>query len=919
MKRLGYISAILTLLLATAAAADYSDVRVTKLENGLTILTKEVRVAPVVSVNVFYKVGSRNEHTGITGSSHLLEHMMFKGTPNFPKGTMEQLVRQRGGINNAATWTDYTYYWELIQSDYLDLMLQIEADRMQNAIFDPADFTSEMVVVRSELEGGENSPDRLLWQLVNSTAFQAHPYQWPVIGWRSDVEGMSRDQVYAYYKSHYAPNNATVILVGDFETDAAIEMVKKHFGPLEPAPELPGVHTAEPPQQGERRAMLSIPGSSDRSIAAWHIPEGTHPDIYALDVLDQILSGGRSSRLHQALVETGLATTAWSYSGSKTDPSLFYVSATGQKDRTYQELEEALLAEVARIKEAPPTQAELDRAVRQIEAAFIFSNDDIRSQAQVIGNFALTVGLDRLSEYLPAIRKVTPGDVQRVASTYFTPDKRTVVNFTPSGEQPEAPSGGPGGVVHHTRSRTDLPDARPYRPTDDYVAQAPAQPAQPRANASTQELLPERFELDNGLVLIVLNNPANPSISMAGRLNAGSWMESVLDTEGEFPDGTAGFVANMLTRGTQDKTSLEFATAVEDIGASLSFSGGTEGTYISGRSLSRDFETWITLFAEALRQPAFREEELNKLRSETISALNQQMESPDSVAERALNNKLYPQNHPYHPGTFEEAREAYSNITPSHLRDFHSRYFGPKGLVLTVVGDITPEAAHRLVREHLGDWKPQPGFAEVSIPDVQRQGYGEEFIEMPGKTETSILYGWAGGLTRTMHEYYAAVVMNDILGGGVLTSRLGRAIRVEKGLVYDVRSGFQAALGAGPFQASLGTNPANAQDAIEELRRVISDMHQNGPTAEEVDDSRRFITGVLSLRLATNSGIAGFLETAEVYGLGLDYLRDFRDLYGSVTAEQARQAARELLHPDAATLVVVGPEYKVNDTEQDPP
>lgn len=912
--RLALLIALTLCILAASAgsggAVGYSDVRETRLDNGLTILTKEVRVAPVVSVNVFYKVGSRNEHTGITGASHLLEHMMFKGTKKYPKGQLEKLVRQRGGVHNAATWTDYTYYWELIQSDYLELMLQLEADRMQNALFDPEDLKSEMVVVRSELEGRENSPDSLLWDLANATAFTAHPYQWPVIGWRSDVEGMTRDDIYGYYRRHYGPNNATIVLVGDFDSDKAIDLVKKHFGRLKPIAAPAEPHTAEPGQRGERRAVLRTAGSSDRAIIAWHIPAGTNPDCYALDVLEQVLSGGRASRMHQALVEKGLATSAWAYSASKTDPSLFYAGATAQQGKRADELEKALMEQVRGIEKDPPTSEELARAKRQIEASFVFSNDDIRTQALVIGQFALTVGLDRLDRYIPAIQGVTSEDVVRVARTYLVDTNKTVAHFVPAGPpSPEGSGGSPGGPVHLWRGQDADLSIQFYRDNSwtgeqeaaAVVAQAPeARAASGDSTGASREMKPERFALENGMVLIVLDNPANPSISIGGRLAAGSWME-----EG-YPRGTSGFVADMLTRGAGSLSSLDFARSVEDLGASVNFSGGIEGTYISGRCLSQDFGKWGSLFADALRAPSFSAEELDKLRQERLSALEQEVESPDAQASRAFGNRLYPQGHPYHPGTIDEQRTGYREMTRETLAAFHGQFFGPKGMVLVVVGDIRPAECRRVVEEALGDWRAQPGFREISIADVPASEPAREAISIPDKTETNIYYGWPGTLKRTSKDYYAAVVMNDILGGGVLTSRLGRKIRGEMGLVYDVRSGFQATLGAGPWLATLGTNPKNAAAAEKALREIVQEMYEKGPTKAEVEESRQFITGVLSLRLATNSGIASFLESSEVYGLGLDYLTTFRNLYGSVTQEAAARAARDHLRPESAMTVVAG-------------
>ncbi len=889
-KTLRILLALLMLVLpplAAAGAAPYADVRETKLENGLTILTREVRAAPVICASIFYGVGSRNEHTGITGASHLLEHMLFKGTERFPKGSVETLVRQRGGVSNAATSTDLTYYWHLIQSDYLDLLLEIEADRMQNALISPDELAAEMVVVRSELEGRENSPDTLLYDLVNATAFTAHPYQWPIIGWRSDVEGMSRDQIYEHYRRFYSPGNATVVLVGDFDTEEAVAAVRTHFGAIPASPPPPAVHTAEPPQRGERRVTLEGEGSLERVLLAWRIPEAGHEDIPALDVLEQVLAGGRASRLHQSLVESGLATGVWAFCAGRKDPSLFYIGATAQQGRTAGELEEAILTEMRRIQSEAPSPAETARAMRQIRASFIFSGDDLRAQARVIGNFALTAGLDSLKGYLPAIEQVSPEDVSRVARLYLVPQTLTAGRFIPQG----------GG-------QADVPAAPPlqqqhYRP-DSAAPQAVAAREQSVDAPAARKSRPARFELDNGLTLIVLDNPANPSISIAGRLNAGSWLE-----EG-FPRGTARLAMEMLTRGTAKRSSLEFATAVEDLGATLSFSPGVEGTLISGKCLSGDFREWVNLLAEALTQPAFDPDELERVRRVALSRLEAQQESPGSVAERAFSNALYPTGHPYHPGTPEEEREGLLSVQPQHLRDFHTRFAGPRGTVLAVVGDIRPEDCLREVREAFAVWKPQPGYRKVEIPEPPAAPAQTIIIPLPGKTETTVLWGWHGGMKRSDPDYYAAMVMNDILGGSVLSSRLGKAIRGERGLVYDVRSTFQATLGAGPWRASLGVNPANAAQAVRQLEEEVERMRAKGPSPEEVEDAKRFITGVLSLRLASNDGIAAFLEASETYGLGTAYLEEFRSLYGSVTREQAAEAARRLLAPGRAILVVTG-------------
>ena len=890
-------------------AAGYSDVRVTHLPNGLTVVTKEVRVAPVVSVNVFYHVGSRNESTGITGVSHLLEHMMFKGTAKFPRGVFDRLIRQTGGVSNAATWTDYTYYWELVQSDYLNLCLKLEADRMEGALFAPADHKSEMVVVRSELEGRENSPDSRFWDLVNATAFTASPYQWPVIGWRSDVEGMTRDQIYRYYREHYGPNNATVILVGDFDTAKAVEMVRHWFGGLKPIPASREPYTVEPPQRGERRVELRLAGSAERSLLAWHIPSAKNPDCYALDVLEQVLSGGRSGRLYQALVEQGLATETWAYSASKTDPSLFYVGAVTQEGKTGAELESALRAEIAKVCAQPPSEEELARAKRQIEASFVYSGDDVRTQAETIGQFALTVGVDRLTHYIPSIQKVTVADVQRVAAKYLVDGNCTAGRFIPEGPaQPEGPgiaSPGPQRLVPERWNDESWPHYRPQMArvvaaSVPIARKAAVKPA-PVVASRNQSLKPQRYELPGGLVLLVLQNSANPSVSVSGTIPAGAWLDPAEK------HGLSEFVADMLDRGCAGKDSLQFAKAVEDLGASLSFSADTESVRVSGHCLSRDFTSLMGLMAGALRTPSFPAAEVEKLRREKLSGLLQEAESPEAVATRAFMNRAYPAGHPYHSGSIQDSRSALEGFTPQDLLDFHRRYYGPKGTVICVVGDVSPDVCRQVVQRVFADWAVQSGYADVTIPDVAPSAPSEEFIPVQDKSETTLIYGWPTPLRRSSPDYYAAVVMNEILGGGsVLSSRLGKKIRGEMGLVYDVGSWFQTGHAAGPWMASLGTNPKNAAKAKAQLKAVVEKMRREGPSAEEVAESRRFITGVLSLRLSTNAGIASFLLNAENYGLGLDYLSRFRQLYGSVTQKQVQAAAGKYLHPESAVLIGAG-------------
>ena len=512
-----------------AASALTTGVQETVLPNGLTVLVKEVRSAPVVSFSVWYRVGSRNEHTGITGVSHLLEHMLFKGTRQYRLGEIARTLFLNGAAFNASTYYDWTNYYATIAADRLDLAMRIEADRMVNSRIDKADLDAEMTVVRSELEGGENSPGRLLWQAVVSAAFQAHPYHWPVIGWRSDVENVSRDAIYQYYRTHYGPGNAVAVVVGDVTTADALRLVRQHFGPIKAIPKPPEVHTVEPPQRGERRVTVRRSGSLPMALIAWKAPAAVHPDTYALDVLAGVLGEGRTSRLYQALVEKGVAARVDAGSPSLRDPFLFYVSATARPGVTAERLETALLEEVERVTATPITDEELTRAQRRAEADFVFQTNSVTAQARQLGYWAMIGDWRYLTTYLDRIRALTAADVQSVARRTFSVDTRTVGHFVPSdggGPAPPPPREASARVERPKRGDRPIP-----------------LPRTPAARAPNRQVT--RFALDNGISVIVQENHATPTVALRASVPGGSLAQS------PGRPGVAGFTAAMLTRGTE--------------------------------------------------------------------------------------------------------------------------------------------------------------------------------------------------------------------------------------------------------------------------------------------------------------------------------------------------------------------------------
>jgi len=425
-------AALLTIASVAAAPAQTlaagPDVVDATLDNGLRVLVLEDHRSPIVSVQVWYRVGSRNELPGATGLAHFLEHMMFKGTPTHGKGEFSRLVEQNGGQDNAFTSQDVTSYYVDIAADKVDLALALEADRMRNLLLDPKEIDSERQVVMEERRTRtEDDPDGLVSEEMMSLAFKAHPYRWPVIGWMEDIRRIAPAELRAFYDTYYRPNNAILVVVGDVAGPEILGRVRRLFGGIARGPEPPPVAAIEPPQIDERRVVVKKPSAQVPIVnVSWHVPNFRSVDAPALDLLSTILSEGRASRLYRKLTyERRLALGAGGdYSYFSLNPNLFWLYATPLPGRTPEVLEQALLAEIELVKAEPIPAEEIQRAKNQVEASFVWRQDSVHSRGSALARFEL-LGSWRLAEtYLPLVRAVTAGDLQRVARAYFPTDRK---------------------------------------------------------------------------------------------------------------------------------------------------------------------------------------------------------------------------------------------------------------------------------------------------------------------------------------------------------------------------------------------------------------------------------------------------------------------------------------------------------------
>ena len=425
--------------MATSSTFSTDEVRRTVLSNGLVVLTKELHTSPIVTSMIWYRVGSRNEALGATGKSHFLEHMLFKGTDRFKKGQIDLLTLKNGGGNNAFTSHDFTAYYFNFASDRWQVALDIEADRMVNCTFEPEEFEAEKKVVIEELKTGLDSPWGLLIQETDAAAYKVHPYRNPIVGWLQDVESASAAEQQRYYRRYYHPNNAVLVLVGDFETDRILERVNEVFSANPTGPEPPPMKLAEPAQNGERRLVVRWRSKIPRLAIAYHAPQIAHPDTYALQVLGVILSEGKASRLYQRMVEREQAVTfVTAEYGESKDPTLFHVRAEARGNHSIDAIEASIHDELMAIADVGVTPHEIDRAKHQIEAHFILSRERTLDQAILLGQIETLHGLDYIDSYLDRMAAVTGDQVSEVCARYLREDNRTVARLLSDGSEAEA-------------------------------------------------------------------------------------------------------------------------------------------------------------------------------------------------------------------------------------------------------------------------------------------------------------------------------------------------------------------------------------------------------------------------------------------------------------------------------------------------
>ena len=866
------------------------------LPNGLAVYTSLDKTTPNVTVQVWYGVGSKDDPVGRSGFAHLFEHMMFKATRNFPAESIDRFTEDVGGFNNASTYDDFTNYFEVVPANHLERLLWVESQRLGSLVVDEANFKSERDVVKEELRQRvlADPYGRLFSLMVPQATYATHPYHRPGIGSIEDLDAATIDDVRAFHAAYYRPDNAALIVVGAFDEAKLNAWIDKYFGPLKhPNAPVKRVTAVEPPRKGPGVYDGYGPTVPLPALAiTWLGPKAADPDAPALKVLDAILSAGKSSRLYDSLVyDKRIAAQVFSNADLPQQPGNFMVGAVMTSGHDLAEGEAALLGEVKRLRDAPPSDAELAEAKNELVAGKLRERETIDGRAYALG-YALRIEGDaaRANTELADLQAVSAADVQRVARKYLAEDRRMTIRYQPESARPK-------GQVEAKAAAPHVASAKYTGPLST-LAPAAQRQAPPPIGEPIAPVLPTPAEktLANGLRVIVARSSDLPLVTADLTVKTGAWA----DPPGLA--GAAGMTADMLTEGTKTRSAQQIARETEALGATLASGGGLESTSVTLNVMPDKLVPALEIMADVAENPAFAGEELERQRQLALDGLQVAYQQPGSVAGFLAAPIVFGGTPFGHVPTGTPASIA--RLKTTDLAAIHAAYFRPDNAILALTGDITAEEGFALAEKAFGGWARPPTPAPEAPQIAPKPTPRAVAVDMPGAGQAAVTVV-RPAIPRGDPAYYTGVVANTVLGGGY-SARLNAEIRVKRGLSYGAGSSLIARRTTGSFSARAQTKNESAPQVLDLIRAEMAKLAEAPAGAEELKARKSVLVGGFGRQLATTGGLAGILGDLALYGEPLDEITRYTAKVEAVSAADVQAFAAKALTPQGASVIVTG-------------
>ena len=881
----------------TVAPVHY-DYRV--LPNGLKVYAIRDPRSPNVAVQVWYQVGSKDDPVGRSGFAHLFEHMMFKATRDMPAEYFDRITEDVGGNNNASTNDDYTEYHEIVPANYLQTILWAEAERMGSLVVDEANFKSERDVVKEELRQRilAQPYGRLFGLDLAEASFDVSPYGRPGIGSIADLDSATLADVQAFHATYYRPDNAVLVVVGDYDPAQLNAWIDQYFGPIaKPSGPIPRVTAVEP----ERAKPVTFADYEPNTplpavLMSYPFPAASSPDMAALIVLDAILSKGESSRLYASLVyKQQIAQEAFSFQELRQQPGAYAIGAVLSEGKTPQQGEQAILAELKRLRDEPVSETELARAKNQLVTDTLRQRETDLGQADELETAVVLYGdASKVNRLVSDVQAVTAADVQRVARKYLADERRAVVHYQgdehkPAGFTPPAPAS-----TIQAQTLTRPADMKIVEAAPEAQRQKPPAPGEP---VPAPQVETHATTLANGLHVIVAPLHGVPLVSAEMTVAAGA------ASDPQHLPGVADMASTLMTKGTTTRSAEDIARQIESLGGELGAGSNYDGTTLSLIVKRDELDPAMTIFADVARNPVFAPDELDRARQQTLAGIQVAMGDPSRLGDMVAGRAVYGAA-PY--GEPESGTAAsVSKLTHDDVARFHAAWWRPDEATLVLAGDLTTEQGFALAGRLFGEWKPAAGPAPKAPDPVGVQAAPRiVVVDLPHSGQAAVIVSRVA-IARDDPRFYPALVAATVLGGGY-SGRLNEEIRIKRGLSYGAGSRIDFRAAPGPLVASTSTKNESAVQVVDLIVAEMQKLGHTTPTDAELTARKALVVGNFNSDVETTENTASLLSRFELYHVDLGEIGRYTDHVKAVTPQQVEQIGAELFDPSKAQIVVVG-------------